>query len=187
MLAQFVPVAKEHPQARRSWQAESGRHQISSATACAIPRSPGASSHLLGHHSCRLGSTAIEPGDACASKVVDKILRNNRAVTIEEVTCGDKLSEVQPWRGAHTETTTQISSLSFNEMDSLHPTVLLKCARYFDTGQYTLSLPTSDRCLWYWQAMKKVDRGNYVIIKSDSYYDAPSSIGYGGEMSCDLK
>jgi len=35
--------------------------------------------------------------------------------------------------------------------------------------------------------MKKVDRGNYVRIKSDSYYDAPSFIGYGGEMFCDLK
>ena len=60
-------------------------------------------------------------------------------VTVE-VTCGDKLYEApQPWHGAHMETTIQISSLFFNEMDSLHPSVLLKCALYSNDRRYLVN------------------------------------------------
>ena len=34
--------------------------------------------------------------------------------------------------------------------------------------------------LGHWQAMKQVDRGNYVRLLRSAYMDAPSSIDYGG-------
>lgn len=39
-------------------------------------------------------------------------------------------------------------------------------------------LITSDRVA---DAMSKVDRGNYVRIRADAYFDSPSSIDYGGK------
>lgn len=39
-------------------------------------------------------------------------------------------------------------------------------------------LITSDRVA---EAMSKADRGNYVRILADAYFDSPSGIDYGGE------